>query len=108
MEPSAAKVALRHLEESDKVAVKDPAVEARDLIDNGYVPVGWVQDQAAKLKKGFDQASREAKNLDRLGSGTIEAPTLLKAHVLGPTEELVKLAERIRDHVQDVLKRARR
>lgn len=85
---------------------KDPAMVARNLIDTHANLDKMLQSKIDAVKAGFEHAKKSAKNLDKYGSGNIEAPTLLKGKPLAAAKALHKFAGQVVEQIEKVIKDA--
>lgn len=85
---------------------KDPADQARTLIDTHANLDKMLQAKIDAVKAGFEHAKKSAKGLDKVGSGTIEAPTLLNGKPLAAAKALHKFAGQVVDQIEEVIREA--
>ena len=77
---------------------KDPCVVARELIEDEELSK-QLHRLVYDVTAGQEEAREACRNLDRVGSGNIEAPTILSEHAGGPLRSFRDFLDRC---VQDV------
>jgi hypothetical protein len=88
---------------SGRKMASDPHEQARILAEDQSGFFRELDKHLHALRKGFSEAEKQIKGLDRVGSGTIEAPAVLRANVWGPINDLANWATEVRSYTKTVL-----
>jgi len=81
----------------------DPHEQARTLIEDQRGFFRELDKHLADIRKGFQDAEKQLIGLDRVGSGTIEAPAVLKANIYHHIADMADWANQVRDYTKGIL-----